>query len=102
MLGYQFKDHNYNNNNKNKLTFPYTFRCRQCNEHHTAFAFNDDDIDYLVLLLEQNKKQILASTMKKTNSRKDKRLLRRELKLNEILLSTFNETEEEEDKDKII
>ena len=83
MLGYQFKDHNYNNNNKNKLTFPYTFRCRQCNEHHTALAFNDDDIDYLVLLLEQNKKQILALTMKKTNSWKDKRLLRRELKLME-------------------
>jgi hypothetical protein len=39
--------------------------------------------------------------MKKTNSRKDKRLLRRELKLTELLLSTFNETEEE-DKDKII
>jgi hypothetical protein len=36
--------------------------------------------------------------MKKTNSRKDKRLLRRELKLIERLLSTFNETEEEEDK----
>ncbi|MGB8035882.1 MAG: hypothetical protein WCF03_18865, partial [Nitrososphaeraceae archaeon] len=63
---------------------------------HTAFAFNDDDVDYLVLLLEQNKKQILAFTMKKTNSRKDKRLLRRELKLTELLLSTFNETEEEE------
>ena len=101
-MGYKFKDHNYNDNNNDKLTFPYTFRCRQCNEHHTAFTFNDDDIDYLVLLLEQNKKQILASTMKKTNSRKDKRLLRRELKLTELLLSTFNETEEEEDKDKII
>jgi hypothetical protein len=100
MLGYQFKDNNYNNNDK--LTFPYIFRCRECNEHHTAFAFNDDDIDYIVLLLEQNKKQILASTMKKTNSRKDKTLLRRELKLTERLLSTFNVTEEEEDKDKII
>jgi hypothetical protein len=99
MLGYKFKDHNYNNK---KLKFPYTFRCSQCNEHHTAFAFTDDDVDYLVLLLEQNKKQILASTMKKTNSRKDKRLLRIELKLTERLLSTFNETEEEEDKDKII
>jgi hypothetical protein len=101
MRGYQFKDNNYNSNN-NKVTFPYTFKCRQCNEHHTAFAFNDDDIDYIVLLLEQNKKQILASTIKKkTNSRKDKRLLRRELKLTERLLSTFNETEggEEEDKD---
>jgi hypothetical protein len=40
--------------------------------------------------------------MKKTNSLKDKRLLRIELKLTERLLSTFNETEEEEDKDKII
>ena len=102
MRGYQFKDNNYNSNN-NKVTFPYTFRCRQCNEHHTAFAFKDDDIDYIVLLLEQNKKQILASGIKKkTNSRKDKRLLRRELKLTERLLSTFNETEgggEEEDKD---
>jgi hypothetical protein len=36
--------------------------------------------------------------MKKTNSRKDKRLLRIELKKIERLLSTFNEIEEE-DKD---
>jgi hypothetical protein len=94
-VGYQFKDNNYNNNNK--LTFPCTFRCDQCSEHHTAFAFDDDDIDYIVLLLEQNKKQILASIMKKTNSRKDKRLLRIELKKIERLLSTFNEIEEDKD-----
>jgi hypothetical protein len=100
MRGYQFKDNNYNSNN-NKVTFPYTFKCRQCNEHHTAFAFNDDDIDYIVLLLEQNKKQILTSTIKKkTNSRKDKRLLRRELTLIERLLSTFNEIEEADEEEK--